>query len=553
MDKPLRNDKLVKSHFNCDSCGSSDARSLYYSEEKEVYYTKCFSCGKEKHVRNEDELEDINRLESKSFSSPKADLNDVNRLAALSHGGVGPIKDRGLSKDTVEKYGVTLKVKDGRIARHIYPYYNSDGEHVANKVRYCEEGVKGFSAEGQLGAATLFGQHIFPKGSARYLTICEGEVDAMSVWEMSGGKSPAVSIKNGAASVLRDLADPEVYDYLNSFENIIVAFDADRAGQEAARKFCEAFTPGKCKVLEYHDGIKDANDYLKAGRIADFTKAWWNAKPYAPENIKNFGMLKDSVLNPPDIETFDYPWTGLQEIAHGQRLHEFVVWKADTGVGKTQLTKELEYYNGMNHNKRVGIIHLEEPDHQTARGLCSIYLNVPLHLYTDHPKKEIEAAFNAIESTGNFYLYDSFGAEDVDAIVSKIRYMVVVLGCTFIFLDHIHMVASDAGESERIKLDELGGKLKKSTMEMPYILHGIVHTNDEGQTRGTRVIDKLANMVFHLKRDKQATDPRLRNKTEVSCEKNRFSGETGICGYLDYNKVTGRMQEGMSPQEEGLV
>ncbi len=858
-----RSDKLIKSHFSCDHCGSSDAASLYYSEEKDQHYIHCFSgiCGRETIIKSEEKLEEILERESKSYlgrTTRSSDANDSAKLAALSSGGVAAIKDRGISRETVEKYGVTLKAKNGKIARHIYPYFTVDGEHVANKIRYCEDGVKGFSAEGELAKATLFGQQLFPKGCSRFLTVTEGECfpesaevltpqgwvtlrdyqdqkvlqvsetgagtfvdplqkvfkfyegslirhfvrgwvsittpdhnlvahdnrgrlhkfkakdippksswtiprtaivnsngiplspeqiqlciavsadaaiddrnsgeryvrfglkkqrkidrlrqilsalgikasdnltkndcqsicftlpewvpgreldwdwiyratssqrefilkelvewdgnrvpnrnqveysskyienakwvqtlahtsgycssiierenaygkwfkvsvlfgknrsswqtvkteaveyrglvgcltvpsgmllvrqdnkitvsgncDAMSVYEMSGGKSPAVSIKNGAAAVLKDLSDPDVYDYINSYETIIVAFDSDRAGTDAAKKFCEAFAPGKCRVLEYPDGIKDCNDYLKAGRISDFTKAWWNAKPYAPENIKTFGMLKDAVLNPPDIETYEYPWSGLQEMSYGQRLHEFVVWKADTGVGKTQVAKELEYYNGMHHNMKVGIIHLEEPDHKTGQALVSIYLNTPLHLnIREVTRKEVEDAFDAIDRTGNFYLYDSFGAEDVDAIVSKIRYMVMVLGCRAIVLDHIHMVASDAGESERFKLDELAGKLKKSTMEMPYVLHGIVHTNDEGQTRGTRVIDKLANMIFHLKRDKQATDPKLKNKTEITCEKNRFAGETGVCCYLDYNKITGRMTEGMSPEEEGLL
>lgn len=556
--KLLRNDKLIKSHFSCDHCGSTDAASLYYSAEKDKHYIHCFSgtCGRETYVRSDEQLEEI--LERPSVNpqgnARDAGSNEVAVLSALSKGGVGAIRDRGISKETVSKYGVTLKAKGPNVVRHIYPYFNSDGEQVANKVRYCEDGVKGFSVEGKLSNATLFGQAVFPKGCSRILTVTEGELDAMSVYEMSNGKSPSVSIKSGAAAVLKDLSDPEVYDYINSFESVVVAFDADKAGQDAAKKFCEAFAPGKCKILEYGAEFKDANDYLKAGKVADFTKAWWNAKPYAPENIKSFDMLRDSVLNPPDQEVFEYPWEGTTEVTGGMRSHQFIICKADTGVGKTQLAKELEFYMGMVKEQKVGIIHLEEPDHRTAMGLVSILLNTPLHLnLREVPKHEIAAAFDTVANTHRFYLYDSFGSEDVDAIISKIRYMVVVLGCKFIVLDHIHMVASDAGESERFKLDELAGKLKKLTMELPFILFGIVHTNDEGQTRGTRVIDKLADMILHIKRDKQATDPVLRNKSEISCEKNRHSGETGICNYLDYIKQTGRMIVGLPPDDQRLL
>lgn len=537
--------KLIKAHFGCDKCGSSDGASLYQNPDGK-YNTFCFVCNKPTWP-NEKELEEVMAKPSVTKTRNNDTVND--HVHVLSHGGVGPIKERKLSKETVEKFGVTLKAKDNKIVRHIYPYYSIDGKHVANKIRHVD--YKTFEVEGDWRKGTLFGQAVFPKGCNRILTVCEGELDAMSVYELSGSKSPAVSVRNGASAALKDLSDPEIYDYINSFETIVIAFDADKPGQEAARKFAEAFSPGKCKLLEYPEGIKDASDYLVAGKYAEFTKAWWNAKPYAPENIKTFDMLRDSVLNPPDIKTFPYPWEPLNEITGGQQLHQFIIIQADTGVGKTQFVKELEFFDGMTNEQKIGIIHLEEPDHRTAQGLVSIYLNTPLHLnLREVPKEDISNAFDAISNTDRYYLYDSFGSEDVDAVVSKIRYMVVVLGCTIIVLDHIHMVASDAGESERFKLDELAGKLKKLTMEAPFILLGVVHTNDDGQTRGTRVIDKLADLVIHLDRNKEEENPKLRNKTKVTVRKNRYSGETGVVCYLDYIKVTGRMLLGVSPEEE---
>ena len=60
------------------------------------------------------------------------------------------------------------------MVKHIYPYFDINNSHVANKVRLVDN--KAFHSEGALQNATLFGQNKFKGG--KYLTICEGEVDA---------------------------------------------------------------------------------------------------------------------------------------------------------------------------------------------------------------------------------------------------------------------------------------------------------------------------------------------------------------------------------------
>ena len=84
---------------------------------------------------------------------------------------------------------------------------------------------------GDFKKAELFGQHLFAKGG-RSITITEGEEDAMACYQMHGSKYPAVSIKTGAQSALK--CCKEQYDYLNSFESIIISFDTDTAGKSAA-------------------------------------------------------------------------------------------------------------------------------------------------------------------------------------------------------------------------------------------------------------------------------------------------------------------------------
>jgi twinkle protein len=54
----------------------------------------------------------------------------------------------------------------------------------------------------------------------------------MSAYEMLGSKWPVVSIRDGAASALKNCKNS--YNFLNSYENIVICFDSDEQGKKAA-------------------------------------------------------------------------------------------------------------------------------------------------------------------------------------------------------------------------------------------------------------------------------------------------------------------------------
>ena len=82
--------------------------------------------------------------------------------------------------------------------------------------------------EGSVTDAVLFGQDLFT-GGGKYITITEGEVDAMSAYELLGSKWACVSIKTGAGSAVRDCR--KAFEYLDSFQNIVISFDMDKQGR----------------------------------------------------------------------------------------------------------------------------------------------------------------------------------------------------------------------------------------------------------------------------------------------------------------------------------
>ena len=95
----------------------------------------------------------------------------------------------------------------------------------------------------------------------------------------------------------------------------------------------------------------------------------------------------------------------------------------------------------------------------------------------------------------------------------------------------------------RKQLDEIATKLKTLTMELDIAVIAVIHTNRQGQIRGTAGVEQLANIVVRLERDKIDPSEWRRNITKITVEKNRFCGYTGPACYLWYNKDTARLTE----------
>ena len=169
-------------------------------------------------------------------------------------GTVAAIPDRRISQEVAKKYGVTVEFSpDGKVSKHHYPYHDKDsGAVLGTKVRIVDN--KNFYATGEFNNVGLFGQQAF-KGGGKYITVTEGEADALAVHEMFDGKWPVVSIRSGSNGASKDIK--ENLEWLESFENVVICFDADKAGQLAAKSVLDLFTPqqGKeCRIV--HEGCR---------------------------------------------------------------------------------------------------------------------------------------------------------------------------------------------------------------------------------------------------------------------------------------------------------
>lgn len=516
---------IVKAHLPCNTCGSHDALCTYSDGS-----TYCFSCNT-----------CIQKGDNDTVTIPQDSLV------------ISSLKKRGITKATCHKYGYYIS-KNAKTPMQVACYYDDNGECIGKKIRYPD---KHFAVEGTI-SHRFFGQHLWANGHMKKLVITEGEIDCLTVSQLQENKYPCVSIPNGAASAKKVFK--ENMEWLNTFEEVIVMFDMDEAGRKAVEDVQGLLKPRKLKIANLP--LKDPNECLIAGRGQEVILAIWNAKAYKPDGIIN-GKDTWELISKAEEETkcYEFPWETLplNKMTLGMRKGELLILTAGTGVGKTTFIRQIAYDLGVKKKLKIGMLMLEENIKRTIKGLMSVASGKRLYINRQGlSDKEYKRCFDAVMGNGNYILYEHFGSLSGENLMDKIRYMTLAEQCDFIILDHISIAISGLeGDNERKLIDILMTQMRSLVEETGVGMLVISHlrrlsnestSHEEGgatslsQLRGSGAIAQLADTVIGLERNQQAQGMQ-RNMVRIRVLKNRYTGETGIAGYLQYSKETDRLTE----------
>lgn len=409
---------------------------------------------------------------------------------------------------------------------------------------------KKFMTQGDMSTPQLFGMDKFAAGATKSITITEGEFDAMAARQMLKGNSVCVSVRT-SASALKDLKHKPNYEYVNSFDKIVIVFDNDPQGRLAAENVAGLFDFSKVYKIDLQK-FKDPNEYLtKSGDNSDsFFKEWINAKKYTPDSIlSSFSEFEGALKSNMGTLISEYPLESLTEMLRGYHEGELVVWKGLEGIGKTEIFRLVCHHLLSTTDTNVGIIHLEEDVGTTLQGLSTYHLDESVNIpHTGHTDSEVISAIKDLVK-GNeerVVIYDSYDTDSSASFLDNVRFMVKVLGCRTIFFDHISWLATNSNNldnDERRFLDSLSQNLKTMAKELGFCLHMISHVNDDGKTRGSRNITKVADVVIDLSRDKGSANEDDRLKTKIFVEKARGRGRRdGLAGFVVFDPVTTKLQ-----------
>ena len=498
----------------CPACGSRDNLGRY--DDGHGY---CFGCG---------------------YWEPGNGVVVQNKREIMTFalkGAPGPLPRRKISEEVCRKYRVN------RDDKHLYfHYFTLDGTCTGTKVKTAD---KKFSWEGSNPEHTLFGQHLFPSSGKR-VVICEGEIDALSCCEAMPGW-PMVSIPDGAHSSKRSIQ--RQLEWLQGYEEVVLFFDNDDAGRQAAKEAASVLPPGKVKIARLNDW-KDASDALQAGEAQKIREAIWNAVPYRPDGIVDAKNLLEVITTPNPPCAHEYPFAGLNSKLHGIRYGEMVTVTAGSGVGKSSVCRVLTTHL-LKQGVRVGGIFLEESNRRTALGLMSVAEGKAFHI-GEHDRETLLQAYDRTIKDWNLFLFDGFGSFDPDIIYNRIEYLAQGLDVKVIILDHLSILLSGLDGDERRMIDTTMTRLRSLVERTGIALFLVSHlrrtSSDQnheegarvtlGQLRGSASISQLSDAVIALERNQQTN-----STTTVRVLKNRYSGEVGPCCELTYDLNTCRFTE----------
>lgn len=547
------NDSIFLYHIPCENCGSSDANSLFSDG-----HTYCYAC-ENWTPGDEQKAEQLSARRRTGGRNPMS--YDVWNFGD-SNGRYSDLTARGISKETCQKAGYWLAKVDNRMYQ-VADYRDQNGSIVSQKVRDKD---KNFKTTGSHKSDALFLKHLWSGG--KKIVVTEGEIDALTVMELQDCKYPVVSLGHGASAAKKTCAAN--YEYFDQFEQIILMFDMDDAGRKAVEEAAQVLPAGKVRVAVLP--CKDANECHIMGEDKAILEQIWNANPWVPDGVVSALSLKDRVKEAMTSEDavgllFD-GCQGLNDRTLGARGGEVVMVTSGSGMGKSTFVRQQALAWGKRMGKRVGLAMLEESVEDTIQDMMGLNNKVRLR-QSDEVKKAIaedgrfDEWYDELFGDDTFHLYDSFAEAEADRLLAKLAYMRTGLGCDVIVLDHISIVVSASEESdERKMIDRLMTKLKGFAKSTGVVLVVICHLknpekgkpHEEGRAvsitdlRGSGALRQLSDTIIALERNQQGDMPNLVLVRLLKC---RFTGDTGIAGYMEYNRETGWLEPSNYTGEEG--
>ena len=209
----------------------------------------------------------------------------------LSDAAIKWFEGRGISQSTLTK----MKVGEGREwmpqiggeVNTIQFHYFINGELINTKYR---DGKKNFKLV--KGAEKVF-YNLDSIVGIDTCVIVEGEMDALSLVDV--GVSNVVSVPNGATlqRLNLDYLDNTI-EYFEDKKRIILAVDADEAGENLKAEFIRRFGAEVCYTVDFGEH-KDSNDVLVNGGRNQLRAVIDGAAPVPLENVVQLNDIRDEL------------------------------------------------------------------------------------------------------------------------------------------------------------------------------------------------------------------------------------------------------------------
>lgn len=464
----------------------------------------------------------MQEIKTKPPVRPRCMRNIFNQNATNAHEYMG-VK-RGIDDPTLAKFKICGDDK------HVYfPFIDCAGKLTMLKKLAIERlnGKKDIKVTSTGQKKILFGWQAIDQ-DARYVIICEGEINAMSVCNM-GYNALAVPFGGGAGNK-QDWIENE-YDNLERFDKIYLWFDTDEAGETAVVDIADRLGTERCLKIK---STVDANEFMLANN--DPGRLLADAVELIPSSIMKLANIKDEIwrhLSNPSTcdEGIELPWEKVGK-SFVFRQGEVTVMTGINSHGKTNAALQMLLHMVTVQKQTVCVATLEGnvPKQMSLMFRQGYNAKVP-------DRKRFDGDIH--QWNENVILYNSPGRGVCSEIMKVFKYSKHRFNASFFLLDNLSAldVGIDDYEGQRNFIQEMVNFAKAENVSVMVVAHQRKPDSEENphgrfSIRGSGSLADLADNILIWWRNKEKE--RKIDEGEIDdgcdavlvCDKQR---ETGKC------------------------
>ncbi|QBR84714.1 toprim domain-containing protein [Legionella israelensis] len=347
----------------------------------------------------------------------------------------------------------------------------------------------------------LFGWHLI-SDAARSVTICEGEIDAMSLYQYG---VPALSVPFGGGNGNKQRWIESEFDKLSIFDEIYLCFDDDKEGYLAIKEIIDRLGRHRCKFVQLP--YKDVNECLLANIQPDkIYQCFKEAKTCDPDELKSAYDFVDEVIEqfyplPNALLGYDSPWQKTKtKILF--RPEELSVWTGINGHGKSQFLGQV-ILSFMKQGAKVCIASLElKPKRLLMR------LTKQAAALSDPTKEYIQAIHEWYQD--KLWIFDLVGTAKSKRLLEVFLYARQRYGVDVFVIDSLMKldIAEDDYKAQKSFIEQLCDFKNQHNCHIHVVVHprkGADESEPPGKldNKGTGAISDLADNCFTVWRNKE--------------------------------------------------
>tara|TARA_R100000995_G_scaffold18469_2_gene7582 strand:- start:5218 stop:6960 length:1743 start_codon:yes stop_codon:yes gene_type:complete len=538
----------------CPDC--SDARkkkniktfSITIKPEHALYH--CHHCGLSGSFRRKKFYEAHMNEPKKVVKLPTQLNNNVDQIKEFFAG-------RGVTLDSLDSLPAMTtgtKMFRGEEKAAVGFVYGPRENPTAIKWRSIDG--KGFTCDGAPRA--FYGIEQIDDGEEE-LTIVEGECDVIALASVG---IKAVSCPNGAPiKVSSHRIDPEEDKKFNFIWNererlehckkIVLATDADEAGEALAEEIARRVGRAKCWRVKFPDSVKDGNDAVEKLGAEETKWLFDNPEPVPLSGVYCASDYLDDVKNiyanghgrgaSTGFDSIDELFT----IAEGQ----LSIVTGMPSSGKSEFIDQIMINLAQRDGWKFAVCSFENPPAMHIAKMAEKITGKPFYsgIKERMSEDELSEAMSFIEDHFMFLESKDGNLSTIDSIIDRTK-QAIMRGANGLLIDPYNYIESTGGEEHSSisqMLTRITSFAKAHSIHVWFVAHPQkMYPKEDGSYSVPKGMNISGSAAWFAKADLGITVHRGEDGVEVHCWKSRFKwvGQQGMA-LLDYDISTGQYSQ----------